>query len=502
MFCALRLAPHNSSLGDAILIVATLAGSVALIGLLGRQAGGAVVLLVSAALNRYTFDIAGVTLKPEHVAAPIVALALLPDLRQLVRRIDLPSGLLLAWLGWSIVGALNAPDPGNSARLWVMLLLVAFPYFVVVTTTRSVARLRLLTESWLLVGIGVGLFGILVHLAFDWGVDLGIQVNPVTFDPAVPSTFREANLFGSAMMMLALAALALVAFGARTSWRIWAAIVVGLLGLQVSFTRTAWLAFVAGVLLLVALKGLSMRREASRDAPVTGWRPLAMTAALILAGTAILWSPIGNDEARQEREQIGREREQARATATAQAAIATPTLYATLPMLITPVATPEFIVPTVDPQNPDIVGRVGSFGDVGSDSSVRIRIEFAERAIKDWRSHPIAGQGIGSFGQKYITSSADRAWLSNVFVRILHDGGVIGLALFTAALAFFAVRVLRIAWRRPDGETEILAVALGIAVAGMLIAFQATEGLQIAWYWWSLGLFAAALRLATQPDES
>jgi O-antigen ligase len=171
-------------------------------------------------------------------------------------------------------------------------------------------------------------------------------------------------------------------------------------------------------------------------------------------------------------------------------------------MLITPVATPEFIVPTVDPQNPDIVGRVGSFGDVGSDSSVRIRIEFAERAIKDWRSHPIAGQGIGSFGQKYITSSADRAWLSNVFVRILHDGGVIGLALFTAALAFFAVRVLRIAWRRPDGETEILAVALGIAVAGMLIAFQATEGLQIAWYWWSLGLFAAALRLATQPDES
>jgi hypothetical protein len=30
----------------------------------------------------------------------------------------------------------------------------------------------------------------------------------------------------------------------------------------------------------------------------------------------------------------------------------------------------------------------------------------------------------------------------------------------------------------------------------MFAAFQATEGLQIGWYWLSLGLFAAAVRVA------
>jgi hypothetical protein len=498
LFLVLRLAPYDPSARAALMAVATLAASLALIYLLGRQLGAAIALLVAAVLNRYTFDVGGLTFKPEHLAAMVAALALLPDWRQLLRRLDLPSLLLLAWLLWSILGAINAPDRVDSGRLWVMLLLVAFPYFVVLTTADPEARLRTLLKAWLLTGIAVGVYGIAIHLAFAWDIDLGIQINPVTSDPTVPSTFREANLFGSAMMMLALAALGLVAFGARADWRVWSAAVVGLLGLQVSFTRTAWVAFVAGMLLLAGLKALSMLRRSAIPQSALTWRPLALALSVTVLGTALLWAPIGDTSIRESRADIERERADNLATATAEAAIASPTPRATMPMLLTPAATPGFEVPDVTPQNPDVVARVGSIGDL-SDSSVRIRIEFAERALKDWRSHPIIGQGIGSFGQKYITSSADRAWLSNVFVRVLHDSGIVGLALFLSSLTLLAWRTLRLVWQRPTGEVQISAVALGIAIAGMLIAFQATEGLQIAWYWWSLGLFAAALRLSYGP---
>ncbi len=159
-----------------------------------------------------------------------------------------------------------------------------------------------------------------------------------------------------------------------------------------------------------------------------------------------------------------------------------------------------FFVPTPSPENPDIVGRVGSIADT-SDSSLRIRIEFARQALRDWRDHPVIGLGIGSFGQTYTTTSYDRAWLSNTFVRTLHDGGVIGLALFLAPLGILVAAGLRLT-DQISGDLDRLALAIGVAVAGMFIAFQATEGFQLAWYWAVLGLFAAAVRLAHERRAS
>ncbi len=171
---------------------------------------------------------------------------------------------------------------------------------------------------------------------------------------------------------------------------------------------------------------------------------------------------------------------------------------ATLPPLIAGTPT-VFTVPTPSPENPDIVGRVGSITDT-SDSSLKIRIEFAQQALGDWRDHPIIGLGIGSFGQTYTTTSFDRAWLSNTFVRTLHDGGIVGLGLFLAPLALLVLAGLRLT-DQISGDLDRLALALGVAVAGMFVAFQATEGFQLAWYWIVLGLYAAAVRLAHERRE-
>jgi O-antigen ligase len=151
---------------------------------------------------------------------------------------------------------------------------------------------------------------------------------------------------------------------------------------------------------------------------------------------------------------------------------------------------------TPSPDDPDIVARIGSISDT-TDSSLRIRLEFAEQGLRDWRDHPIVGSGIGSFGQRYTTTSRDRAWLSNIFVRALHDGGIIGLALFVAPLALLAAQSLPLL-RGLSGDLDRLALSFGIATVGMFVAFQATEGFQLAWYWAVLGLYAAALRLAAE----
>lgn len=487
---------------DALIIpLASAVGTLALIALLGPARGGVVALILLATVHRYPAEIAGASVKPEHVAAPIVALALAPRILVLVRRLSAVDWLFLGWLAWSIVGGvLYAADPANSTRLWAMLLLVAFPYFVIVTTVTTPGRMRFVFDAWLLIGIAAGIFGILTHLLYAWDVNLGIQINPVTADPTVPSTFREANLFGSAMMVLALVGIALIVFGARPRPLTLTAIVVSILGLQVSFTRTAWIAFVAGLLLLAAFRAYQSLRQA--PAPVArSLRPVGAVVAGVTFGTLLLWIPIGDTDA-------AAERDQARATMDARA-----TEYATtqpaededddsstgMPLLRQGTPT-EGVLPTVTPENPDIVGRIGSIGDAG-DSSVRIRVEFARQALSDWQDFPITGSGVGSFGQRYTTSSFDRAWLSNVFVRVLHDSGIIGLALFLAPLAILAWQTLRLV---PAVATPVnrLAVAFGVAIAAMFVAFQATEGFQIAWYWIALGLFAAAVRLATDRQRS
>jgi O-antigen ligase len=480
-----------------VVVGATLAGLFALVSLLGRERGTVVGLLAAAALNRYTAEV-GVSLKPEHLAALAVAGLFLPEARRLARRIDLVSGLLLAWYGWSLIGGLlNAPDPADSTRLWVMLGLVSFPFYLFVTALDSQARLRFAVDSWLMIGVAVGIFGLLSHLLFGWGIDLGIQVNPVTLDPTIPSTFREANLFGSAMMLLGLTGLGLIVFGAPTGRLVWLAAVVGVLGVQVSFTRTAWLAFLIGLVLLVVLKALSLR---SQPASPVAWRSAATVTAAVVLGTLVIWAPIGDPDISQARDETAAEQATRAAEweATKTAAVTASATVETMPVLAEGTPTP-WVVPTPEPRNPDVVGRVRSIGD-GSDSSIRIRIEFAKQALRDWRDHPLAGQGIGSFGQKYTTTSFDRAWLSNVQVRLLHDGGIVGLLLFVLPIALLAWRALSIVWNGVTTGPAQLTAALGVAVATMFVAFQATEGLQIAWYWCSLGLFAAAVRLAREPD--
>lgn len=492
---------HDRSLPPIVLLAAGSAYTAATVWLLGRQRGALVALLVAAALNRYSAEIAGATFKPEHIVAPLAGLALLPDARVLVRRVDAVSALLLIWLAWSVVpGLLNAPDPGNSTRLWAMLALVSSGFFATVTTVRTAGRAHVFARAWLYVGISFGLFGIAEHLLYQGlGIDLGIQINPATGDPTVPGTFYEANLFGSATMMLALTGIALIAFSSRLRWPAWAAATVGTLAMQLSFTRTAWVAFVIGLLAIVVVRLLVAPHAAPAAQPARpAFAPLGAYLGVTILATLLLWGPFRGEPGQLMHAELFPtptvDPARASATAAAPGGAPTPTPVPTLAPLVvgTPVAGHAW-TPVV--REEDIIGRVASIGN-RDDSSVRLRIEFIRTALRDWREHPVVGLGIGSFGQTYISTSNDRAWLSMFAVRLLHDGGLIGITLFALPMLLLVWHTAQLA-RRPLGtETARLALALAVAVFAMFVAFLATEGLQLAWYWIAFGLFVACLRIA------
>jgi hypothetical protein len=260
----------------------------------------------------------------------------------------------------------------------------------------------------------------------------------------------------------------------------------------VSFTRTAWIAFAGGLFAVVVLRVIYALRvptggEGSRG--MVPARAFGTFVAAVMLGTALLWAPAGagSDASDGEPE----------TQAGSPPASSTATPLATLEPLRAQ-GTSYAVVPTPSAGAADIGSRVSSIGNT-DDLSIRLRVEYAKQAIRDWRAHPIVGLGIGSFGQRYINPSNEPAWLSNVFVRVLHDSGLVGLALFAGALLVLAWRVLALLRRPRDNDAERVALALAVATVAVFAAFQLTEGLQIAWYWFSLGLFAAALRLAGQP---
>ncbi len=69
---------------EIVIPIATLLGAAIFIVVLGPARGGLACLLLMAALNRYSAEIFGASLKPEHFVAPVVAAALLPQWRSLV----------------------------------------------------------------------------------------------------------------------------------------------------------------------------------------------------------------------------------------------------------------------------------------------------------------------------------------------------------------------------------------------------------------------------------
>ncbi|MEO6457348.1 MAG: O-antigen ligase family protein [Chloroflexia bacterium] len=421
-------------------------------------------LVVAALLNRYVVSVGGLHLKPEHAA---IGIGLLVFTWQFTRRErpawGLADGLLAAWVVSNALGSINAPIPTLSLKLTLQLAILFAGYVLIQQFTRRRADL-FFGHALLLGGITlVAAFGVLVHLVYPLGLDLGMQINPTTKQPTVFATLYEGNLFGSTVMVGLLWWLLLLLFGGIRFRRVGViGITICTVAIEVSLARGAWLALVAIISLSIVAYFMFRRRLTLK--PNIAMRTLAMAATSVVLLSLFIWAK--------------------------PAALVATAWVGTNP----PTSSKETSDSSTDGSSSDIIDRVTSLSESAQDQTVTQRITAVQRATHDWTLHPLIGWGPGSYGQKYINTSWRPDWLGMLPLRILHDTGLIGVLLFLAFSVVLLRDAVRALARSADSALRIMLVAHLVGVVALFMAYLVTEGMQLFVPWLLIGLFSATIR--------
>jgi O-antigen ligase len=138
--------------------------------------------------------------------------------------------------------------------------------------------------------------------------------------------------------------------------------------------------------------------------------------------------------------------------------------------------------------------------DVTTDDNTRVRVLTLGSAFEDIIEHPFLGTGTASFQLGFDYKEIGYGdidiggWIGNTEVRILHDTGLVGLAVFSVFIVVLVSRSWKIArsGRRPE--------LLGLLFAGVVysISFQATEGTMMSFAWIHIGMIAAGVAVFTK----
>src|SRR5208282_3527153 len=404
--------------------------------------GAILELLIAASIPRWIIPVGSWNAKAEHFVAAAVGLILLVHLAtqrlelKALRRVDF---LLLAFLAMNFFSScIDSPDVSSTLR-WALLLTVAVtPFFLIEQVVGTGEQLRKAVSIWLWVGSGGALFGILCFLSyFAFRTDFGVTFfGYLDFIPGVHGSLWAPNIFGSYCTCFAV--MFLFYFLDSTKKNPWylAGFLITTVGGMLSLARQGWICLVAvgSLVLLYNLRRTKIRVK--HLAPVV----VSVLVALV-AGVTVM-----NDLS-------------------------------------------------------DRVASV-SLSAAEEDPTVMRRVGLVALAMQDIQDHPVIGLGTSSFQLLYVADNdssyqgVDKAWLGSFFFGIVHDTGLIGMALFLWLILELARRTWRVlaAPVRTPARTAVGALAAGVLV--MLIAYQFTDASTLAFTWVQFGLLAAALRIA------
>ena len=396
-------------------------------------------LAVAATLDRYTFEVAGASIKFEHIALGLAwALALWAVLvrcwRPRVGRLWPFAAMLVVLLAASVV---NAPDRLVSLRHTAMIALVLSCAWLVYWLADTPARLRA-AVAWMIAlatleaasafgGLALARFYIPFGAASGRG---GI---------AVPyGTLWEPNVLGSYLAAGAALTLAtlLAAPPRRRAWALAGALALIGAALGLSLARTAWAGVaVAGAFVVWGAWRAEPRSQAWRGLGLAGGALAVVALFLLLLAPALFPGTSRGLQARA-----------------------------------------------------DVAGY-----DPAADPSLQARVDTLRGALPGVLAHPILGNGAGSYAAHHLNEQGGPGWIGNLELHLLYDSGALGLALALTGLGVIARGALRALRRAPVAGPD-RAVILGLLAAGaaLFVAYQATEGTWLAYTWIYVGLLARA----------
>ena len=430
------------SLGVILLLVPLVLAGGWVTALLRRYALLALLCLVP--LNGITLSVGHTNVRTDQALAALMVVGLGLSALFYRRRLyfDAPLVGIIVLLGLNaLTTVFVSPAPGYSATQVVNLTATWAIYAVIVNCVRTADDADRLTEIFLVLFAVAAVVGIFAFAAGIAGFRTGmanVEGGPLDGGQAYGAfgTAVEPNIFGSMCQSAFVAAGAMLLLGARRRTLLWGVVVVTGLGLLLSFTRAAWLGALCGLLAAALL------------APVVGRRvslaPLVLPTVAGALGLVWLWTDDGPAGVffRYKVENL------------------------------------------VNPQSETATYRLVSYGLAWE--------QVLQKPVFGWGTFtfaPLLAQGsdVKELGVEHAI------WISNYVLLILHDTGIVGLAVFVlliAAVLRMGLRAARaLSADRPESATTV--VALVASVIGLLISFLATSGFTFTYPWVVIGLIGA-----------
>ena len=429
-----------------VVVVAVGITAIAFAKLLGWRVGVLVVLIVTSFIDRYTFSIGRVAIRPEQ-AAVLVAFAFIFFDR--LRHGGWLSSFRLsrsevALLGWFAVGLVSsvalAPARGQSLKILALLCISSLALFLPRRLVENDSQLLDRVVHWLLLAFAVeAAYTLVAYFLRLAGPIISLSVNPAGGHLNAYGTLWEPNVLGA---VSGAGAVAWAYLGRGHFRRAWIGVALCLSAMITSFSRASWLAVV--LVLLLALVLAKRARIEIRTLAIATAATLVVAAGVIAADrTGRYYQPV---------------------TPSSTSEPAPRTSFGGSNRLL------AILVNGVD-----VLGRLYQF----------------QTAFDDLKGSPVnilLGGGIDSYGERHTTAGRPQH-IASLELAIVNDTGVLGLLVFLGLAALVAAEV----WRtRADPRVT----GLGAMVLVLALTNTSTETLELMITWLLLGLLLAATQVA------
>jgi len=355
--------------GAAGMIAAVAIAAALFVRVLGWTIGPAVLLIVTCLIDRNTFPVGHLDIRPEQIAVALGLVVLVAGRLRTGREVWLwpnkAEALLAAWFAVGLASSLIvAPFRAQSLKVLALLILSSAALLL---PRRLLVRREEVDKviRWLLLAFAIeSSFAIGSYFLHLFGPTVALSVNPGTGHLSAYGTLWEPNVLGA---ICGAGAIAWMYLGSRYLKQSWIGVAVCLSATVVSFARAAWLA----VALLAVLSLVSpIRKQIDLRAVALG-----AAAALVVAVAAVIVDQLGG--------------------------------YSEGP-----------------------TGAAGSLvGSIGNGTDIVGRFYQIKPVLIDLSSSPIIGGGVDSYGQRHLVAGMQEH-IANLGLAVLNDTGLLGSLVF------------------------------------------------------------------------